>query len=87
LGSLYVSSTGDLYVKNVTVTGKHTAAHGLMGGTTVALFTHGYGHAVLEVGGSNRRRGTMVGGVFNPTKQLVGFSPPNMPSIINSKFV
>jgi len=45
------------------------------------------GHAVLEVGGSNPRRGTILGGAFHPTKQLAKFSPPNMPSIVNSNFI
>ena len=32
------------------------------------LLTHG--HDVWEVGGSNPGRGTIVGGVFHPTRQL-----------------
>ena len=35
------------------------------------------GHGVREVAGSNPGRGTIVGGVFNPTRQLARFSPPN----------
>ena len=31
-----------------------------------------------EVGCSNPGRGTIVGGVFRPTRQLAMFSPPNM---------
>jgi len=46
-----------------------------------------HGHAVLEVGGSNPISGTILGGVFHPTRQLARFSQPNMPSIVNSKFI
>ena len=35
-----------------------------------------------EVGGSNPAGGTIVG-VFHPTRQLAGFSPPKMPYIVN----
>ena len=52
----------------------------------MGLFTHGYGHAVWEVGGSNPSHGTIVG-VFHPTRQLVRFSSPNMPYIVNDKFL
>jgi len=45
------------------------------------------GHAVWEVGGSNPDRGTTVGGVFHPTRSLARLSPPNMPYIVNSKFI
>ena len=45
-----------------------------------------HGHAVWEVGGSNPSRGNIVG-VFHPTRQLARFSPPNMPSIVKSKFI
>jgi len=45
------------------------------------------GHAVQEVGGSNSSRGATVGGVFHPTRQLARFSPQNMLSIVNSKFI
>jgi len=31
--------------------------------------------------------GTIVGGVFHPNKQLARFSPPNMPYIIEYKFI
>jgi len=50
------------------------------------IFTHGYGRAVREVGDSNPIRGTIVRSVFNPTRQLARFSPPNMPSIVNYKY-
>ena len=45
------------------------------------------GHTVREVGGPNPGRGTVVGGVYHPIRQLVRFTPPNMPSIVNSKFI
>jgi len=41
------------------------------------------GRCVWEVGGSNPGRGTIVGGVFNPSWQLARFSPPNMSYIVN----
>ena len=44
-------------------------------------------HAVPEVGGSNPGGGTRVGEVFHPTRQLARFSPSNMSSILNSKFI
>ena len=44
-------------------------------------------HSVLEVEGLNLSCGTIVGGVFHPTRQLARFSPPNRPYIVNSKFV
>ena len=31
----------------------------------MVLFTHGYGHAIREVGRLNPRHGKIVGGVFN----------------------
>ena len=40
-----------------------------------------------EVGGSNPGGDTVVGGVFHPVRELVKFSPPNMSSIVNSKFI
>ena len=46
-------------------------------------FTYGYGHSVREVAGSSLGRGTRVGGVFHPARQLARFSPPNMPFILN----
>ena len=49
------------------------------------FLTHGL--PVREVGGSNPGRGTIAGGVFHPTRQLARFSLPNMPYIINYKFV
>ena len=45
------------------------------------------GHAVWEVGGSNPGCGIIVGGVFHLTRQLVRFSPPNIPSIVHYKFI
>ena len=36
----------------------------------MGLFTHGYGHDVWEGGVSNPGRGTIVGGVFHPTRLL-----------------
>jgi len=47
---------------------------------TICLF--GLMSRVLEVGS-----GTIVGGAFHPTRQLVRFSPPNMPYLVNSKFI
>ena len=44
----------------------------------MGLFTYGYGHAVLEIGGSNPGRGTLIGGLFHPTRQLAMFTLPNM---------
>ena len=44
-------------------------------------------HAVREGGGSYPGRGTIVVGDLYPTRQLVGLSPPNMQSIVNSKFI
>jgi len=44
-------------------------------------------HAVLEVGGSNPVRCTIVGPAFHATWQLAIFSPLNMPFIVNSKFI
>ena len=52
-----------------------------------ALYFLTHGDAMWEVGGSNPDRGTIAGGVFHPTGQLARFSPPNMPSIANSKCV
>jgi len=54
---------------------------------SVGLFIHGYGHALHKVGGSNPGRGTIVGEVFHPIRQLAMFSSPNMSSIVNSKFI
>jgi len=51
----------------------------------VEPFTHGYGHVVREVGGSNPGRGTIVGGVFHSTRQLARFSALNKPAIVNSR--
>ena len=51
------------------------------------LFTHGYGHSVREVAGSRLGRDTKLGGVFHPARQLARFSPPNIPYILNSKFI
>ena len=48
------------------------------------LFTYGYGHSVREVAGSRLGRGTIVGRVFHPTRQLARFFPPNMSFILNS---
>jgi len=48
---------------------------------------HAYGNPVMEVGGSDPGRDTIVQGVFHPTRQLERFSPPNMPYIVNSKFM
>ena len=45
------------------------------------------GHAVLKVGGSNPGRGTIVWEVLHPTRQLARFFQPNMPFIVNCKFV
>ena len=46
------------------------------------------GFAVLEVLGSNPSHDTIsIVGVYQPAKQLVKFSPPNMSYIVNSKFV
>ena len=45
------------------------------------------GHALWEVAGSNPGRGTKVGGMFHPTSLLARFSPSNIPSIENSKFI
>ena len=47
------------------------------------LFTYGYGHSVREVAGSCLGRGTIVGGVLHPARQLARFSPPNIPYILN----
>ena len=44
----------------------------------VRLFTYGYGHSVREVTGSHLGHGTIVGGVFHPTRQLARFSPSNL---------
>jgi len=49
----------------------------------VRLFTYGYGHSVRDIAGSGLGRGTIVGGVFYPARQLARFSPPNMPCILN----
>ena len=38
---------------------------------------------MLEIAGSCLSHGTIIGGVFHPTRQLAGFSPPNMPYILN----
>jgi len=38
-------------------------------------------------GSTNPGRGTIDGGVFHPTSQVLRFSPPNMPSIVNFKFI
>ena len=54
-------------------------------GYRVGLFNHG--DSVREVGGSNPGRSTIIGGVFRPTKHLAMLSIPNMPSILNSKFI
>jgi len=53
---------------------------------SLGLVTHGYGHAVQEIGGSNPSCDNIVG-VFHPTKQLARFSPPNMSYIENSKCI
>jgi len=53
----------------------------------VVLFTHGYGHAVPEVGGLNPSHGTIFGGVFHPSRQLARFSQRNMPYIVKFKFI
>ena len=50
---------------------------------SVRLLTYGYGHSMREVAGSPLGRGTIVGGIFHPAKQLARFSPPNMPDILN----
>ena len=50
------------------------------------LFTHVYGHAVLEVGDSNpshRSEAVNYRTVFHPTRRLARFSPPNIPTIIH----
>jgi len=45
-------------------------------------------HVVREVGGSNPGRGAIVEGRgVHPTRQLAKFSLPNMPYLVNSKFV
>jgi len=43
--------------------------------------------AVQETGGLNPGSGNIVGGVYHPTRQLARFSPPNMPYIVNNKFI
>ena len=45
------------------------------------------GNDVREVGGYNPGRDAIIGGNFHPTRQLARFSPPNMPYIVNSKFI
>jgi len=52
---------------------------------SVRLFTYVYGHSVQEDAGSRLGRGTIVGGVVHPTRQLARYSPPNLPFILNSK--
>ena len=49
------------------------------------LFTYGYAHSVREVAGLRLGRGTMVGGVFHPARQLARISPHEH-AIIYSKF-
>ena len=49
----------------------------------VSWFTYGYGDSVREVAGSRLGRGTIVGGVFHPARQLARFSPPNMSYFLN----
>ena len=41
------------------------------------------GHVVRGAGSSNPGRGIIVGEI----RQLAGFSPSNMPYIVNSKFI
>jgi len=41
---------------------------------------------VWGVGGSIPGHDTIVGGVCHPARQLIRFSPPKMPSIVNPKF-
>jgi len=48
------------------------------------LLTHG--HAVREVEVSNPDCGTIIEDL-DPVRQLASFAPPNMPSIVDSKFV
>ena len=53
-------------------------------GQSVKLFIYGY--SVRKVACSRLGRGTIVGGVFHPARQLTRFSPPNMP-YLNFKFI
>ena len=56
----------------------HPGYYGLVGKSLV------HDRAVREVGASNPGPGTIVRGIFHPTKQLARSSPPN---IVNDKFV
>jgi len=42
---------------------------------------------MAKVASSPIGRDTIVGGVLHPARQLTRFSPPNMPYIVNSKFI
>jgi len=49
----------------------------------MVVFTHDYGHAVQEIGGSNPDHDTIIGGDFQPTRQLARFSPQYKSYIVN----
>jgi len=42
---------------------------------------------VWEVAGSSLGPDAIVGGASHPVRQLARLSPPNMPHILNSKFI